>query len=159
MSDFNLLPCTKLSFHHVTALLSSFIQLQQPFPHRQIQQHQLPSSLRNPLLKLNLTIDIRASSKEPDQEIKAEGSTNILLHWGDDDNSTSEEDFEGNEDGEREQEQIEETENEASAGDEVAEPKEDHNEFIQAAAVRNRRTPHWIEDYVIGAGLFEEEET
>ncbi|KAG6774401.1 hypothetical protein POTOM_021754 [Populus tomentosa] len=58
---------------------------------------------------------------------------------GDDDNNTSEEDFEGNKDGEREQEQIEETENEASVGDEVEEPEEEHNEFIKAAAVRNQR--------------------
>jgi len=89
----------------------------------------------------------------------AENSTNMLLRWGDDDNSISEEEFEGNEDGERAQEQIEEIGNEAGTGNEVEEPEEEHNEFIQAAAVRNRRTPHWMEDYVTGAGLSEEEET
>jgi len=55
---------------------------------------------------------------------------NILLRWGDDDNSISEEEFEGNEDGEQAQEQIEEIGNEAGTGNEVEEPEEEHNEFI-----------------------------
>ena len=90
----------------------------------------------------------------------AEDSTNILLRWGDDDNSISEEEFEGNEDEEWTQEQIEEIGNEVSTRDEVEEPEEGHNELIQVVVVaRNRRTPHWMKDYITGAGLSEEEET
>jgi hypothetical protein len=96
----------------------------------------------------------------------AEDNTSILLRWGDNDDSIHEEELE--EDEEQTQEQIREIGDEtgtgdaeigdeAGTGDAVEEPEaEEQNEHIQAAGVRNRRAPHWMEDYVMGAGLSED---
>jgi hypothetical protein len=95
-----------------------------------------------------------------------EDNTSILLRWGDNDDSIHEEELE--EDEEQTQEQIREIGDEAGTGDAeigdeagtgdaVEEPEaEEQNEHIQAAGVRNRRAPHWMKDYVMGAGLSED---
>ena len=96
----------------------------------------------------------------------AADNTSNTLSWGANNDSIHEEELEEDEEqigddvAADTSEQIgDDVAAETSAAD-VAEPEaEEENENLPQAGVRNRRAPQWMEDYVMGANIAEEEET